>query len=182
MYGGKAPKPAPAQSSASPSDTVDAVAPGDSHDPSHLRLVPSPAPNDASRSAPDPIQDTSDPRWILAQRTSTALQGHVLSPTSQAQLLALAQRLGMSSFAARLVMTIVQEQTRRGFPLEAYPHNALAHLALVPRARACSAAPATTPVAVLTPRAVSRSHIWPTIATVVFLLGFELLLVWRIIA
>lgn len=150
----------------------------------HLRLA-APLADEPSCPTPDPIQDASDPRWVLAQRTADALQGHVLPAPAQAQLLALATRLNMTPFAARLVIAIVQEQTRRGFPLHAYPHNALAHLAHVPQGQPPAAvtshiAPPSLPDPVApSEQQTVASGLLPIVATALIIFGCEILLLWQ---
>jgi len=149
-----------------------------------LRLVRA-AEGDARPSGgQDPIQDASDPRWVLAQRTCAGMQGGVVRAEVRQRLMELGQRLGLSSFAARLVISIVQEQTRRGFPLDRCPENVLAQLAFVPRGRP---QPVFTPASMAQtrprgmPPAAGAGHAWPAAATVAMILGAQLLLCWYLL-
>jgi len=58
--------------------------------------------------------DPNDPRWILAVRTQSELQGAALPADRRQRLLALAHQLGMRPFDANLVIAIVQDEARSG--------------------------------------------------------------------
>lgn len=58
--------------------------------------------------------DPNDPRWILALRAQSELQGTALTADRRQRLLTLAHRLGMRSFDANLVIAIVQDEARSG--------------------------------------------------------------------
>lgn len=57
--------------------------------------------------------DPSDPRWVLALRTKHQLQGAALNPQRRDKLLKLANRIGLRSFDANMVIAIVQDEARR---------------------------------------------------------------------
>ena len=63
-----------------------------------------------------PIDGPTDPRWVLAVRTAEQLEGDILIPERREKLLRLAKPLGLTQFAASLVIAIVQDQARRGHP------------------------------------------------------------------
>ena len=69
---------------------------------------------DARETARNRGFDPNDARWKLAQETQGALQGTVLAFEDRRTLLALAQRLGIRSFDANLIVAIVQDRARRG--------------------------------------------------------------------
>jgi hypothetical protein len=83
---------------------------------------------DARETARNRGFDPNDARWKLAQETQGALQGTVLAFEDRRTLLALAQRLGIRSFDANLIVAIVQDRARRGEPLE----SAAATIAIIP--------------------------------------------------
>lgn len=146
--------------------------------PKGLRLTSYGEPALRPRSVADPIQDANDPRWVLAHRTSALLRGGQLPPEAQRQLVALAQRLGLSAFAARLVMAIVQEQARRGFSIQGFPETLLAALARVPR-YCPPAAAASLPCPPRAPaKASGQNRLWPAAATAAMVLGAQFLLIW----
>lgn len=63
-----------------------------------------------------------DPRWVLAVRTASALEGGraaILPPIRRERLMVLASRLGLRPFDASLVIAIVQDAARAGEPLQA---------------------------------------------------------------
>lgn len=59
-----------------------------------------------------------DPRWILALETRAKLQGALLSPADRQRLLEEGLQLGLTVFDANLILAIIQDQARRGFPVE----------------------------------------------------------------
>ncbi len=83
---------------------------------------------DARETARNRGFDPNDARWKFAQETQGALQGTVLAFEDRRSLLAMAQRLGIRSFDANLIVAIVQDRARRGEPLE----SAAATIAIVP--------------------------------------------------
>lgn len=73
----------------------------------------------ARETARDRTFDPTDARWQLAAEAQRALQGAVLAFEDRRRLLALANRLGIRSFDANLILALVQDRARRGEPLEA---------------------------------------------------------------
>ncbi len=61
-----------------------------------------------------PITHATDPRWILAQRTTQVMQGTVLSPEKRGRLIKLGKLLGLSPFDANVIIAIVQNKAREG--------------------------------------------------------------------
>jgi hypothetical protein len=84
------------------------------------------------------VEQATDPRWVLALRTSERLQGTILPPEDREQLLSLGRTLGLTPFDSNLVIAIVQDQARRGQPAEHCPQAGVAQLAMVPRPRRSS--------------------------------------------
>ena len=58
--------------------------------------------------------DPTDPRWVLAARTHTQLQGSTLTPERRDRLLTTARQLGVRPFEANVIIAIVQDHARRG--------------------------------------------------------------------
>ncbi len=56
----------------------------------------------------------SDPRWVLAARASTQLQGSMLTLERRDRLMRLARQLGVRPFEANIIIAIVQDHARRG--------------------------------------------------------------------
>ena len=67
--------------------------------------------------AGNPSLDPTDPRWVLAARTHSQLQGSTLTPERRARVLRTARQLGVRPFEASVIIAIVQDQARRGAPL-----------------------------------------------------------------
>ena len=110
---------APARRQAEPARTRDTsrpTRPASAGKPGpRLRLVGSLTADDAVAPAPPPpIEDPTDPRWVLALRVAEQLQGPILPPDRRERLLRLARVLGLSVFDANLIIAIVQDQARRG--------------------------------------------------------------------
>lgn len=98
-----------------------------------LRLVGTPAdPAPAPAPTPRPIDSASDPRWVLAVRTSEQLQGTILTPEARHRLMRLGKVLGLNPFDTSLVIAIVQDQARRGTPAEQCPAAGRSQLQMVP--------------------------------------------------
>ncbi|MHC5113841.1 MAG: hypothetical protein ACYTGP_05375 [Planctomycetota bacterium] len=87
-----------------------------------------------NRAAASATLDPTDPRWVLAVRTQSQLQGTALSPERRAAVMRTARRLGVRPFDANVIIAIVQDQARRGEPLA----SAASIIALVNRANAAS--------------------------------------------
>jgi len=62
--------------------------------------------------------DPSDPRWVLAVRTQSQLQGTVLTPERRERVMATARTLGIRPFEANVIMAIVQDHARCGRRLD----------------------------------------------------------------
>jgi hypothetical protein len=56
----------------------------------------------------------TDPRWALAARAYSQLQGSALTQERRLQVMRTARRLGVRPFDANLIIAIVQDQARRG--------------------------------------------------------------------
>jgi hypothetical protein len=95
-----------------------------------VNRTPSPAPEPAVESlAPKAPRDIGidDPRWALAVQTRSRLQGAILRPYDRAILLKLGQTLGLNPFQANLVITVTQDQARRGKG----PEDAISSLSMI---------------------------------------------------
>jgi len=58
--------------------------------------------------------DPTDPRWVLAARVRSSLQGSTLTPERRARLHREAKQMGIRPFDATMIMAIVQDRARRG--------------------------------------------------------------------
>lgn len=96
-----------------------------------LRLVGDPA-LVAQQRFGQPVEIKTDPRWILAFRTSECLQGSVLPPEKRDRLISLGKLLGLSAFDCNLVIAIVQDQARRGHTGASAAAAGAGQLAMVP--------------------------------------------------
>ena len=131
---------------------ADTVPTGQAHEP-ESRILKPPRPRSASRSGElrlvgdrgvgsgfesigDPIGDPTDPRWVLAVRTASELQGPVLVPNRREKLVRLGRSLGLSPFHANMVIAIIQDQARRGLVPESCLKEAEPQLRMVPLPRA----------------------------------------------
>lgn len=81
------------------------------------------------------IEDVRDPRWVLAVRTASCLQGSVLSPEKREHLLRVGRSMRLSAFDANLVIAVIQDQARRGQLAHYCPQAAAAQLAMIPKPR-----------------------------------------------
>lgn len=88
--------------------------------------------NQPSPASPGIITDPTDPRWVLAIRTSESLQGTILGPEKRERLVKIGKMMGLTAFDANLVIAIVQDQARRGYAPEYCPTAGEAQLAMVP--------------------------------------------------
>ena len=70
----------------------------------------------------------TDPRWVLAVRTSQVLAGAVLRPSEREGLIEVGRVMGLTTFDSNLVISIVQDQARRGLG----PGTAANLLSMVP--------------------------------------------------
>ncbi len=61
--------------------------------------------------------DPTDPRWVLAVRAYSQLQGTALTFDRRQRLLRSAEGLGVRPFDANMIIAIVQDHARRGAPL-----------------------------------------------------------------
>lgn len=66
----------------------------------------------------NPTMSPTDPRWVLAVRAQSQLEGAALSPERREKLMQLANHLGIRSFDANLIVALVQDRARRGAPLD----------------------------------------------------------------
>ena len=64
--------------------------------------------------ATNPGLDPTDPRWVLAVRAYSQLQGSSLTPTRREKLIQSARATGVRPFDANLIIAIVQDHARRG--------------------------------------------------------------------
>ena len=58
--------------------------------------------------------DPTDPRWVLAVRAYSQLQGASLNPNRREKLIQSAGGMGVRPFDANLIIAIVQDHARRG--------------------------------------------------------------------
>lgn len=70
--------------------------------------------NVAAVAARRPDLDSTDPRWVLAVRVHSLLQGATLSPEHREHVMQTARLLGVRAFDATLVIALVQDAARRG--------------------------------------------------------------------
>ncbi len=68
-----------------------------------------------------PISEPTDPRWVLAIRTSEYLEGPILAPEKRETLINMGKAMGLTAFDANLIIAIVQDQARRGYAPEYCP-------------------------------------------------------------
>lgn len=61
--------------------------------------------------------DPTDPRWVLAVRTNSQLQGTTLTYERRQRLMRTAEQLGVRPFDANIIIAIVQDHARRGVTL-----------------------------------------------------------------
>ncbi|MEX2212795.1 MAG: hypothetical protein WD768_01620 [Phycisphaeraceae bacterium] len=87
------------------------------------------------RSLGAPIQEATDPRWVLALRTAESLDGSILSPEKREKLVRLGKVMGLTAFDANLVIAIVQDQARRGYAPQFCPAAGEQQLRMVPLPR-----------------------------------------------
>ncbi len=111
----------------------------------------------------NPDLDPTDPRWVLAARTHSQLQGSTLTPERRARVLRTARQLGVRTFEANVIIAIVQDHARRGAPL---------------------AKAADTLTLLRDPRAARKSRaVWPRwLAAGLTALAANALLVWWLIS
>jgi hypothetical protein len=69
----------------------------------------------------------SDPRWVVAVRAYSQLQGSTLTPERRRHVQQLASLLGVRPFETNVIMAIVQDHARHGRTL----HDAAATIALL---------------------------------------------------
>ncbi len=61
--------------------------------------------------------DPTDPRWVLAVRTNSQLQGTTLTYERRQRVMRTAEQLGVRPFDANIIIAIVQDHARRGVKL-----------------------------------------------------------------
>jgi hypothetical protein len=66
------------------------------------------------RAAQNPSLEPTDPRWVLAARAYSQLQGSTMTPERRQRVMRTARLLGVRPFDANLVIAIVQDRARRG--------------------------------------------------------------------
>ncbi len=64
--------------------------------------------------AQNPTLEPTDPRWVLAVRAYSQLQGSALTPERRERVMRTARHLGVRPFDANVIVAIVQDQARRG--------------------------------------------------------------------
>lgn len=74
----------------------------------------------------------TDPRWVLAARAYSQLEGTMLTPDRRQRVLKTARAIGVRPFDATLIIAIVQDQARAGRPLA----DAEPSLSMLPAPRA----------------------------------------------
>lgn len=111
--------------------------------------------------------DPNDARWKLAEETQRALQGSILAYEDRQRLLGLANRLGIRSFDANLILAVVQDRARRGESIELAADT----IEMIPR-DAVSAGPAPSP-APATDRAA-----WLVVAVLIAMAADAALIAW----
>jgi hypothetical protein len=98
--------------------------------PSHLRLVGADAQGQQSwqdtdaiakqiatenrRAGANPDLSPTDPRWVLAVRAYSQLEGSTLTPERRQRILRTAGQLGVRPFDANVIIAIVQDHARSG--------------------------------------------------------------------
>jgi len=81
--------------------------------------------------------DPTDPRWTLAVRTHTMLQGTALTPERRERVMRTARLLGVRPFDANVIIAVVQDQARRGETLA--PAASILKLLPAPKSRPTTA-------------------------------------------
>ncbi len=79
------------------------------------------------RAAANPDLRPGDPRWVLAVRAYSQLEGSTLTPERRRKVLRTAEQLGVRPFDANVIIAIVQDHARAGRSL----HNAAPTLKLL---------------------------------------------------
>jgi len=101
------------------------------HTPAHSEPI-------ESENAAAASLDAADARWVLAVRTTMALEGGqaaILRPDARRTLVAMAMKMGLRTFDAALVIAIAQDAARMG---EALSGPAQSRLSLVRPAASAS--------------------------------------------
>lgn len=91
------------------------------------------------RAAQNPALEPTDPRWVVAARAFSQLQGSTMTPERRQRIMRTAHLLGVRPFDASLIIAIVQDRARRGEGLA----EAAATLALVHRPKRARSASQT---------------------------------------
>lgn len=95
-----------------------------------------------SAAANQPALDPTDPRWVVAARAYSQLEGSTMTPERRARVLDSARKLGVQPFEANLIIALVQDQRRRGRTL----HDAAPALRLIPQNDRSSARPSQSSI------------------------------------
>ena len=83
------------------------------------------------RSLAHPIQESRDPRWVLALRVAEQVEGTILVPERREKLVRLGRMIGLTAFDSNLVIAIVQDQARRGCSPSDCPRAGESQLAMI---------------------------------------------------
>ncbi|MEY2713694.1 MAG: hypothetical protein RIT24_37 [Planctomycetota bacterium] len=111
--------------------------------------------------------DPNDARWKLAEETQRALQGTILAYEDRQRLLGLANKLGIRSFDANLILAVVQDRARRGESIELAAET----IEMIPRdAASAGLAPSPAPA---TDRAA-----WLVVAVLIAMAADAALIAW----
>lgn len=118
-------------------------------------------------SSDQPLRGATDPRWVLAVRTSEQLQGAILPPEARARLLRLGRLLGLTPFDCSLVIAVVQDQARRGYAPADCPAAGAQQLQMIPLRTAGSVI-----------ASLKRINLWQLTTILGSVIAFELLVLY----
>lgn len=85
--------------------------------------------------AANPNLNPADPRWRVAVRAYGEMQGTLLTPERRASVVRAAKALGVPAFQTNVIIAVVQDNARRGLPLQ----DVAVPLTLIPDAQPKSA-------------------------------------------
>lgn len=111
----------------------------------------------------------SDPRWVMAIRTASVMQGAILPPQNREKLIKLGKILNLSPFDTNLIIAIIQDQARRGYQPQYCPTAGEPQLRMIALPRHSD--PATSR---------SRRALYIALA-ITAIVGLELIALWMII-